>query len=74
MITVHSEKYGLVQVKPLPVIWGSEIFKNTYHAKNTIMIDDIRRNFLMNPAQVTQLYFRYPPPAFFPWHFPFFID
>jgi ubiquitin-like domain-containing CTD phosphatase 1 len=34
------------QVKPLGVIWGK--FKQ-YTSKNTIMFDDIRKNFLMNP-------------------------
>jgi hypothetical protein len=33
-------------VKPLGVIWGK--FEQ-YNAKNTIMFDDIRRNFIMNP-------------------------
>lgn len=37
----------LVQVKPLGVIWGK--FPQ-YSAANTIMFDDIRRNFLMNPS------------------------
>lgn len=46
MISVHTPKYGLVQVKPLGVIWGKY---PQYSSKNTIMFDDIRRNFLMNP-------------------------
>ena len=33
-------------MKPLGVIWGQF---DQYSAKNTIMIDDLRRNFLMNP-------------------------
>lgn len=33
-------------MKPLGVIWGK--FEQ-YNAKNTIMFDDIRRNFIMNP-------------------------
>jgi len=49
MITVHSEKYGVIDVKPLGVIWGK--FEGQYTEKNTIMFDDIRRNFLMNPQQ-----------------------
>ncbi|KAK3086059.1 hypothetical protein FSP39_012867 [Pinctada imbricata] len=41
-----SSKYGVIEVKPLGVIWGKfEQWSN----KNTIMIDDIRRNFIMNP-------------------------
>lgn len=35
-----------MQVKPLGVIWGK--FEQ-YTNKNTIMLDDIRRNFIMNP-------------------------
>lgn len=35
-----------LQVKPLGVIWGK--FEQ-YNAQNTIMFDDIRRNFIMNP-------------------------
>lgn len=34
------------QVKPLGVIWGKY---PQYSSKNTIMLDDIRRNFIMNP-------------------------
>jgi ubiquitin-like domain-containing CTD phosphatase 1 len=33
-------------VKPLGVIWGKF---SQYSPSNTIMFDDIRRNFLMNP-------------------------
>nr|SVE77752.1 EOG090X0A5K [Daphnia lumholtzi] len=47
MISVHMDKYGLLDVKPLAVIWGK--FAGIYSSKNTIMFDDIRRNFLMNP-------------------------
>ncbi|XP_014485952.1 PREDICTED: ubiquitin-like domain-containing CTD phosphatase 1 [Dinoponera quadriceps] len=46
MITVYTPKYGVVRVKPLGIIWGK--YKQ-YSAKNTIMFDDIRRNFIMNP-------------------------
>lgn len=47
MISVCSQKYGLLNVKPLAVIWGK--FPGQYTPKNTIMFDDTRRNFLMNP-------------------------
>lgn len=47
MISVYSQKYGLLNVKPMAVIWGK--FPGQYTPKNTIMFDDIRRNFLMNP-------------------------
>ncbi|ROJ62556.1 Ubiquitin-like domain-containing CTD phosphatase 1 [Anabarilius grahami] len=47
MITVHTPKRGVVEVKPLGVIWGK--YSEFYDRKNTIMFDDIGRNFLMNP-------------------------
>ena len=46
MISVQTEKYGLVDVKPLGVVWGKF---GQYNKRNTIMFDDLRRNFLMNP-------------------------
>lgn len=36
-----------IQVKPLGVIWGK--YGEFYNRRNTIMFDDIGRNFLMNP-------------------------
>lgn len=47
MISVESQKYGSLNVKPLAVIWGK--FPGKYNFRNTIMFDDTRRNFLMNP-------------------------
>ncbi|XP_074640862.1 ubiquitin-like domain-containing CTD phosphatase 1 [Tubulanus polymorphus] len=46
MITVHSPKYGVIDVKPLGVIWGKF---SCYTCNNTVMFDDMRRNFIMNP-------------------------
>ena len=46
MITVDTPDYGVIEVKPLGVIWGK--FPH-YTPENTIMFDDLRRNFLMNP-------------------------
>ncbi|XP_023323187.1 ubiquitin-like domain-containing CTD phosphatase 1 [Eurytemora carolleeae] len=46
MISISTPKYGIVDVKPLGVIWGKY---PQYSPKNTIMFDDLRRNFLMNP-------------------------
>lgn len=46
MITIHCAKRGVVEVKPLKVIWGKY---PQFNSKNTIMFDDIRRNFMMNP-------------------------
>jgi len=36
----------VLQVKPLGVLWGR--FPQ-WHSGNTIMFDDMRRNFIMNP-------------------------
>jgi len=47
MITVFTERYGVVDIKPLGVIWGK--YPDYYSSENTIMVDDLRRNFLMNP-------------------------
>jgi len=47
MITLHTEKYSVMETKPLGVIWGKY---PQYSNKNTIMFDDLRRNFLMNPG------------------------
>lgn len=46
MISVHCPKRGVVDVKPLGVIWSK--FEQ-YTSANTLIIDDIKRNFLMNP-------------------------
>ena len=47
MITVYTAEYGVLNVKALKVIWDK--FPDFYSSKNTIMFDDLRRNFLMNP-------------------------
>ena len=41
-----EKHWKMFQVKPLGVIWGK--FPQ-WNEKNTIMFDDIRRNFIMNP-------------------------
>ncbi|EDV20099.1 uncharacterized protein TRIADDRAFT_51063 [Trichoplax adhaerens] len=46
MISIQTEKRGVIDVKPLGVIWGKY---PRYHKGNTIMFDDVRSNFLMNP-------------------------
>jgi len=53
MITVNSEKYGLFDCKPLAFIWMK--FPEFYNEKNTIMFDDLRRNFVMNPQNGLQI-------------------
>ncbi|XP_051136993.1 ubiquitin-like domain-containing CTD phosphatase [Andrographis paniculata] len=47
MITVQSDNRGVFDCKPLGLIWAH--FPEYYSAKNTIMFDDLRRNFVMNP-------------------------
>ncbi|CAH8540993.1 unnamed protein product [Heterobilharzia americana] len=46
MISVEFTEHGIKEVKPLAVIW-----KNHPHwgPHNTVMFDDVRRNFIMNP-------------------------
>ncbi|CAG0887336.1 unnamed protein product [Cyprideis torosa] len=47
MISVHIDGKGIVNVKPLRVIWDK--FPGRWTEKNTIMFDDCSHNFLMNP-------------------------
>ena len=48
MITVQTEKYGVFNCKPLGWLWAK--YAERYHERNTIMFDDLRRNFVMNPS------------------------
>ncbi|WOL16067.1 ubiquitin-like domain-containing CTD phosphatase [Canna indica] len=47
MITVQSDSHGMFDCKPLGLIWAQ--FPEFYNSANTIMFDDLRRNFVMNP-------------------------
>ncbi|KAL3814507.1 hypothetical protein ACJIZ3_015775 [Penstemon smallii] len=47
MITVQSDTRGVFDCKPLGLIWSH--FPEFYDPRNTIMFDDLRRNFVMNP-------------------------
>ncbi|OMO74222.1 Ubiquitin [Corchorus capsularis] len=47
MITVQSDSQRIFDCKPLGLIWAQ--FPEFYSSKNTIMFDDLRRNFVMNP-------------------------
>ncbi|KAF3772709.1 Ubiquitin-like domain-containing CTD phosphatase, partial [Nymphaea thermarum] len=47
MITVQSDTHGIFDCKPLGLIWA--LFPEYYNSKNSIMFDDLRRNFVMNP-------------------------
>ncbi|CAL8098133.1 unnamed protein product [Calicophoron daubneyi] len=46
MISVNFPLHGVKEVKPLAVIWDNH---PQWGPQNTIMFDDIRRNFVMNP-------------------------
>ncbi|KAF6147869.1 hypothetical protein GIB67_014449 [Kingdonia uniflora] len=47
MISVQSDSRGVFDCKPLGLIWAH--FPEFYSSKNTIMFDDLRRNYVMNP-------------------------
>lgn len=47
MITIQSDTRGTFDCKPLGLIWAQ--FPEYYNSRNTIMFDDLRRNFAMNP-------------------------
>ena len=47
MVSVVSPEYGFVETKALGVIWGK--YPDNYNEENTIIFDDLGRNFLMNP-------------------------
>ena len=47
MVSVVSPEYGFVETKALGVIWGK--YPDNYNDENTIIFDDLGRNFLMNP-------------------------
>ncbi|CAI0375351.1 unnamed protein product [Linum tenue] len=61
MITVQSDARGIFDCKPLGLIWAHFpehhhqvnkrllLVSQFYSKKNTIMFDDLRRNFVMNP-------------------------
>mmetsp|Transcript_19420 Transcript_19420/g.54299 ORF Transcript_19420/g.54299 Transcript_19420/m.54299 type:complete len:341 (+) Transcript_19420:134-1156(+) len=49
MVTVNTEKYGVFNCKPLAFIW--EKFPEFYNEHNTVMLDDLRRNYVMNKQQ-----------------------
>eukprot|EP01134_Creolimax_fragrantissima_P003905 CFRG3905T1 len=60
MITVDTTTHGVVNTKPLGVIWGK--YPLVYNSDTTIMFDDIRRNFLMNPQNGLRIKpFRHAP-------------
>eukprot|EP00878_Enallax_costatus_P002404 GHUV01002580.1.p2 GENE.GHUV01002580.1~~GHUV01002580.1.p2 ORF type:complete len:112 (+),score=35.22 GHUV01002580.1:920-1255(+) len=48
MVTVQTEKYGVFDCKPLHFIWSRF---DEYTEDNTVMLDDLRRNYIMNKQQ-----------------------
>jgi len=48
MVTVRTARHGVYDCKPLPLIWAK--FPGVYGAHNTIMLDDLKRNYIFNPA------------------------
>lgn len=46
MLTLQTEEYGVFNCKPLAFIWAK--FPDFYNEDNTVMLDDLRRNFVMN--------------------------
>eukprot|EP00884_Botryococcus_braunii_P021653 jgi/Botrbrau1/8171/Bobra.357_2s0017.2 len=46
MVTVHTEKYGVFNCKPLPMLWAK--LPEFYNKDNTIMLDDLARNYVFN--------------------------
>lgn len=51
-IGVHTDKYGVFKTKPLSVVWNTLPGGHASPA-NTLIIDDVRRNFVMNPPHGT---------------------
>ena len=50
MITVETEKYGVFNCKPLGFLFAQKFPEGvSYGPHNTIMFDDLSRNFVMNP-------------------------
>lgn len=47
MLTVHSHRYGVYNCKPLAFVWAK--FDGAYRPENTVMVDDLRRNYVLNP-------------------------
>lgn len=59
-----SKSSGL-SVKPLELIWSHPVTRGRWHAGNTLHIDDLSRNFLMNPRNGIQIpaYYRHDADA-----------
>jgi ubiquitin-like domain-containing CTD phosphatase 1 len=47
-ITVQTAKYGVHTTKPLAVIWKHPVMSAFYNPSNTVIFDDLRRNFAVS--------------------------
>ena len=47
MVSIVTQQHGYVETKALGVIWGK--YPDYYNEENTIIFDDLGRNFIMNP-------------------------
>lgn len=55
MISVADSTGRIHNCKPLKVLWSQAVVSQVYGPHNTIMFDDIKRNFLMNPQSGLQI-------------------
>ncbi|KAK9833518.1 hypothetical protein WJX81_000663 [Elliptochloris bilobata] len=46
MVTCRTDKYGVFDCKPLPLLWAK--FSEHYGEHNTVMLDDLARNYVYN--------------------------
>lgn len=54
MVTVRSRRHGVYDCKPLPLFWAKLEqlgHGELYGPHNTLMFDDLRRNYVFNPRQ-----------------------
>ena len=51
MVTVRSRRHGVYDCKPLPLLWAKLGESHGYGPHNTLMLDDLRRNYVFNPRQ-----------------------
>jgi len=53
MVTVETAKYGVFNCKPLGYLWAQKFSseRQRFGPHNTLMFDDLSRNFIMNPQQ-----------------------
>ena len=53
MVTVRTARHGVFNAKPLPLLWAKLAAADPalppYGPHNTLMLDDLRRNYVFNP-------------------------